>query len=277
MSEFVLEVENLNYVYIDGYKALSNISFQVERGSKVFFHGSNGAGKTTLFQCLNGLLKVTDGVIKLYGDVIKKEKERMKSIGMVFQNPNDQIIAGSVFDEIAFGPLNMGLSDEEVIYRTKQAMKVMDIEDLCDKPPHFLSYGQKKRVAIASILSMNQKIIILDEPTAGLDVKQAEELISILNNLSKEGITLLISTHDIEFSFKCANKIVVLDYGEILCEGDTEEVLLLEYEKFSTVCIKKPIIIEIYKELLKNKIIDVTAEIPKDTYKLVELIKRSIK
>ncbi len=271
MPEYVLQVENLSYEYMDRNKALSNISFDIEKGSKVFFHGANGAGKTTLFQCLTGLLKVKQGNILINGKVTQKEKDRMKSISIVFQNADDQIIAGSVFDEVAFGPLNLGLSDAEVIARTEEAMKTMNIFELKDKPPHFLSYGQKKRVTIASILAMNQSIIILDEPTAGLDAKQSEELIVILNNLAKRGITLMISTHDAEFSYRCADKIIVLDSGELIAKGTAQQVFSNE-EMLQKTGIKKPIVMEVYGALLAKGFINGEKDFPRDCESLLHLI-----
>ncbi len=273
MSEIVLEIEDLSYVYMDKNKALSDVSFQIERGTKVFFHGANGAGKTTLFQCLNGLLKVKQGTIKIDGKPAQKEKDRMRAISMVFQNANDQIIAGNVFDEVAFGPLNMGLSEDEVILRVENAMKVMNIQHLSNKPPHFLSYGQKKRVTIASILSMSQKIIILDEPTAGLDAKQTEEIIFILDNLVEHGITLLISTHDSEFSFRCADKIIVLHEGELICEGSPEYVFS-QNDVLCKASLNKPVIMEIYESLLENNMVKNYKIMPRDKNGLLKIIKR---
>lgn len=270
MSEVILEVENLSFIYPDNYQALKNISFKIEKGSKVFFHGENGAGKSTLFQCLTGLLKVKVGQIKISSLACPKEKERMKRISIVFQNANDQIIAGSVFDEVAFGPLNMGLSEQEAIARVENALKLMNIEDLRNRPPHFLSYGQKKRVALASILSMNQDIIILDEPTAGLDTKQSEELINILNNLAKSGTTLMISSHDAEFSNRCADKIIVLHKGEILADGFPRDVFSNRDMLLKT-GLKKPIIMEIYDALEKNNLVK-SDETPKNLEQLLSLI-----
>ncbi len=263
MFDYALQVENLSYEYMDKNKALSGISFEIEKGHKVFFHGANGAGKTTLFQCLTGLLKVKQGKILLGGKVTEKEKDRMKKISIVFQNADDQIIAGSVFDEVAFGPLNMGLRDSEVILRVEEAMRTMNIFNLKDKPPHFLSYGQKKRVTIASILAMNQDIIILDEPTAGLDAKQSEELIGILNGLAKKGTTLMISTHDAEFSYRCADKIIVLDSGELIAKGNVYEVFS-NTEMLKKTGIQKPLIMEIYGELVENGLVEHGSVFPKD-------------
>ncbi len=251
MREIILQIENLSYAYPDGNKAVDGVDLRIEKGSKTFFHGANGAGKTTLFQCLNGLLDIKHGTVRIHGEIIKKERERMKRIGIVFQNASDQIVSGSVFEEVAFGPLHRGFSVEIVVQRVEHAMKIMGIEHLRNRAPHFLSYGEKKRVTIASVLSMDQEIVILDEPTSGLDARQKEELVGILNRLTEEGRTLLISTHDADFSFRCADKIVVLDQGRLLCEGTAEEVFARSdvLEKSGLV---KPILMEVHEKLLEH-------------------------
>jgi cobalt/nickel transport system ATP-binding protein len=270
MSNIILQVENLSFTYPNRRQALDDISFQIEKGEKVFFHGSNGAGKTTLFQCINGLLKIKQGIVRFNGRVVKSEMERMKLISIVFQNAEDQIIAGSVFDEIAFGPINRGLPKEEVVKRVERALQIMNIEHLRNNPPHFLSYGEKKRVTIASILSMEQEIIILDEPTAGLDGRQKEELVEILNNLANEGHTLLISTHESDFSLRCADRIIVLEQGKLLAEGKAEEIFSHNdiLEKASLI---KPVIMEVYEKLREYSYIEAN-HLPKDIKELSTLL-----
>ncbi|MDR2438815.1 MAG: energy-coupling factor ABC transporter ATP-binding protein [Planctomycetaceae bacterium] len=262
MSNIILQIENLSFTYPNHHQVLTDVSFQIARGEKVFFHGSNGAGKTTLFQCINGLLKIKQGVVRFNGRVIKSEMERMKLISIVFQNAEDQIIAGSVFDEVAFGPINRGLSKEEVVEKVERALRIMNIEHLRNKPPHFLSYGEKKRVTIASILSMEQEIIILDEPTAGLDGQQKEDLVEILNNLANERRTLLISTHESDFSLRCADRIIVLDQGKLLAEGNAEEIFS-RYEILKKASLVKPIIMEVYEKLREYSYLE-SDHLPKD-------------
>lgn len=270
MHEIILQVESLSYVYPDGNKALNGIDLCIEKGKKTFFHGANGAGKTTLFQCLNGLLDVKHGIIRLHGEIIKKESERMRQIGIVFQNASDQIIAGSVFEEIAFGPLNQGLPLETVTQKVEQVLQIMRIGHLRDRAPHFLSYGEKKRVAIASILSMDQEIVILDEPASGLDARQKEELVDILNRLTQEGKTLLVSTHDANFSFRCADRIVVLDHGRLLCEGETEEVFS-RTDVLEKTGIVKPILMAVHEKLIENALIS-PGHIPGDMKEFSRLL-----
>ncbi len=271
MPEIVLQAEHLDYTYPNGRAAVIDVCFSVERGRKIFFHGANGAGKTTLFQCLAGLLKPKGGSVRIDGQVVKKESERMRRMSLVFQNADDQIVSGSVFDEIAFGPLNERLPHEEIVRRVERAMQIMNVTHLRDKPPHFLSYGEKKRVCIASILSMNREIIILDEPTAGLDAKQREELVGILNDLTDQGKTLLIATHDTDFSFRLADHVIVLDGGALLCEGTAEDVFS-RTDVLDRAGLVPPVMMSVYKMLRDHSLIPATT-IPKcvdDLSKLLE-------
>lgn len=273
LPETILEVENLSFAWPCETMTLARIGFRVARGTKVFFHGANGAGKTTLFQCLVGLLKPRSGEIRIAGELVRKEKERMNRIGLVFQNADDQIVAGSVFEEIAFGPLNMGLTKNEVVRRVEEAMEVMNLGDLREKPPHFLSHGEKKRVAIASVLSMRRDIMILDEPTAGLDAFQIEELVAVLDRLTAEGCTLLIATHDVDFSFRCADRVIVIDRGKLVGEGDVEEILsrpdLLEKSRMF-----KPQIMMFYELLLEHFFMENTT-VPRTMKALTEILQKA--
>ena len=276
MAETVMQIEGLFYTYPDGKEALRGIDFQVEKGHKVFFHGANGAGKTTMFQCINGLLKIKRGTVRLHGKTVTKEAERMKQIGIVFQNAADQIVAGSVFDEIAFGPMNLGFSPERVVELVEESLKLLNIEHLRDRPPHFLSYGEKKRVCIASVLSMKQEIVILDEPTSGLDARQKEELVDTLNRLTNEGRTLLISTHDADFSFRCADRVIVLHEGRLLCEGKTEEIFSRS-DVLEKAALVKPILMEVHEKLTEYSYLEPGA-VPKNLEELSRLLqqKRSV-
>lgn len=266
----LLSVENLSFSFPDGNRVVNNISFQVQAGEIVFFHGKNGAGKTTLFQCLTGLLKVKDGTIRFHGKPFPREKDRLEKIAIVFQNADDQIIAGSVADEVAFGPLNLRLPIEEVKQRVDWALKVMDIQELSTRPPHFLSYGQKKRVTIASILAMKPDILILDEPTAGLDQEQAEELVVTLKTLAKQGMTLLISTHETDFSYRLADRVIFIDQGSKICDGLPEEVFLNQ-EVINTIGVKKPVILDVYDTLCQVGVL-APGDSPKDQKDMIQLI-----
>ncbi|MEA4956849.1 Energy-coupling factor transporter ATP-binding protein EcfA3 [bioreactor metagenome] len=228
MKETVLSTENLGFTYPDGTEAIKNINISIKKGEKVAVIGSNGAGKSTLFSHFNGLSEPTEGLIKINGNpIIYKKKELMKvrqKVGVVFQKPDDQLFAPSVIEDVAFGPMNLGLSLEEVDKRVKESLELVGMIGFENKPPHHLSGGQQKRVSIAGVIAMRPEIMILDEPTAGLDPQGVEQVLKILNDLNKEGMSIVISSHDVEMITEFADKIFVLHHGKIINQGNTEEV-----------------------------------------------------
>ena len=224
----ILEVENLYYKYPDGTEALNGINFKAEKGEMVALLGPNGAGKSTLFLHFNGILKPYKGNVLVKGKPIKYNSKSLlevrKTVGIVFQNSDDQLFAPTVKQDVAFGPLNLGLSKEEVEKRVKEALKAVGMEQFENKPPHHLSGGQKKRVAIAGILAMEPEVIVLDEPTAGLDPIGASHIMKLLYNLNKKGITIIISTHDVDLVPIYANKVYIMSEGQIIKEGEPKVV-----------------------------------------------------
>lgn len=224
----LIKGENISFSYSDGTEALKSISFEIMEGEKCAFIGSNGAGKSTLFLNLNGLLRPTSGKLTVDGIAVDDNKKNLKKIrqkvGMVFQNPDDQLFAPTVFEDVAFGPMNMGLPLEEVEERAKASLKKVGMEGFGKKAPHHLSGGQKKRVAIAGILAMKPKIMALDEPTSGLDPKGAWEILKLLHYLNKEGITIIITTHDVDLIPLFTDKVYVMHHGAIEVEGTPEEI-----------------------------------------------------
>jgi len=205
LSELILEAVDLEYSYPDGTKALRNVNLQVHKGEKLAILGSNGAGKSTLFMQFNGIFRPNSGIIKYQGeDISYKNKaliELRKQVGIVFQDPDSQLFSASVWQDISFGPLNLGLPEEVVIERVKQALIDTETTDLEDKPTHLLSYGQKKRISIAGVLAMEPDVIIFDEPTAGLDPRHSQEFMLLLEKLSLEGKTIILSTHDVDLAY----------------------------------------------------------------------------
>ena len=228
MSKVHLSIKNLSYVYPDGTRALNNVNMDIEKGQKVAIMGPNGAGKSTLFSHFNGLTEPTSGYLELEGKQMKYDKKTLleirQKVGIVFQDPNDQLFAPTVKEDVAFGPMNLGLSYEEVEKRVEESLKMVGMEGYEDKTPHHLSGGQQKRVAIAGIVAMRPEIMILDEPTAGLDPQGVDEVLNILNGLNEEGMTIVISSHDIEMVNSFAEKIFVLNKGEIIDSGDTHQI-----------------------------------------------------
>lgn len=248
MNEVHLSTKNLSYTYPDGTHALKNINMEIYKGQKVAIMGPNGAGKSTLFSHFNGLTEPTSGHVEVDGKAIKYDRDTLlevrQKVGIVFQDPNDQLFAPTVKEDVAFGPMNLGLDYEEVERRVDEALTMVGMEQYMDKTPHHLSGGQQKRVAIAGIIAMRPEIMILDEPTAGLDPEGVEKVLDILNNLNKEGMSIVISSHDIEMVNEFAEKIFVLNEGEILESGDKNEIFSNK-ELLKTAHLKAPITTEI--------------------------------
>lgn len=248
MNEVHLSTKNLSYTYPDGTHALKNINMDIYKGQKVAIMGPNGAGKSTLFSHFNGLTEPTSGHVEIDGKAIKYDKDTLlevrQKVGIVFQDPNDQLFAPTVKEDVAFGPMNLGLDYEEVERRVDEALTMVGMEQYMDKTPHHLSGGQQKRVAIAGIIAMRPEIMILDEPTAGLDPEGVEKVLDILDNLNKEGMSIVISSHDIEMVNEFAEKIFVLNNGEILESGDKHEIFSNK-ELLKKAHLKAPITTEI--------------------------------
>ena len=259
MNETHLSIKNLSYTYPDGTHALKNVNMEILKGQKVAIMGPNGAGKSTLFSHFNGLTEPTSGYLELDGKKMKYDKKTLlevrQKVGIVFQDPNDQLFAPTVKEDVAFGPMNLGLSYEEVEKRVDEALELVGMKKFKDKTPHHLSGGQQKRVAIAGIIAMRPEIMILDEPTAGLDPQGVDQVLTILNNLNKDGMSIVISSHDIEMVNGFAEKIFVLYEGEILAVGDRHEIFSNK-ELLKKAHLKAPVTTEILYQL-KEKGFDV--------------------
>lgn len=255
MTNIQLSTENLSFTYPDGTHALKNINIEIEKGEKVAIIGPNGAGKSTLFSHFNGLTEPTSGCVKIEGKPISFEKDELlkvrQKVGIVFQDPNDQLFAPTVKEDIAFGPMNLGLSYDEVEKRVEDALKMVGMENYEDKTPHHLSGGQQKRIAIAGIIAMKPELMILDEPTAGLDPDGVEKVLNIMNQLNEEGMTLIISSHDIDMISKYANKIFVLYNGEIIESGNKNKIFS-DMELLKKAHLRTPITTEILYNLKES-------------------------
>ncbi|WP_096550997.1 energy-coupling factor ABC transporter ATP-binding protein [Ureibacillus thermosphaericus] len=223
MNTPLFELKEVSYTYEDGTEALQKINLQIDQGKKIALLGSNGAGKSTLILHLNGLLKPTSGTIYFKGQPLSYSKKELlnvrRKVGIVFQNPETQLFNGTVLDDIAYGPFNLHLAEQERKSLIEKAINQTDVESLLDKPIHFLSVGQKKRVSIAGVLAMDPEVIILDEPTASLDIYYTRKIRKLLNELHCDGRTLILSTHDIDFAYEWADEVVVMHHGEMLYHG----------------------------------------------------------
>lgn len=255
MTNIQLSTENLSFTYPDGTQALKNINIEIEKGEKVAIIGPNGAGKSTLFSHFNGLTEPTSGCVKIEEKPISFEKDELlkvrQKVGIVFQDPNDQLFAPTVKEDIAFGPMNLGLSYDEVEKRVEDALKMVGMENYEDKTPHHLSGGQQKRIAIAGIIAMKPELMILDEPTAGLDPDGVEKVLNIMNQLNEEGMTLIISSHDIDMISKYADKIFVLYNGEIIESGNKNKIFS-DMELLKKAHLRTPITTEILYNLKES-------------------------
>lgn len=224
----IIEAKNITYLYPDGTKALDDIDFEVEKGQMVSLLGKNGAGKSTLFLHFNGIFEPEFGEIVIDGEKLKYDKKSLlkirQKVGIVFQNPDDQLFAPTVEEDIAFGPLNIGLSQEKAKERVTESLKKVDMKGFEKKPPHHLSGGEKKRVAIAGILAMGPEIMVLDEPTSGLDPKGTSKILKLLYELNNNGMTIIIATHDVDLVPLYSNKVNIIKDGKIIKKGSPHEV-----------------------------------------------------
>lgn len=225
----LFQLENLSYRYSDGTLALDNISLSFDRGERIALLGTNGSGKTTLLNHLTGILKPTLGRIFFEAKPIEYGAKSLlnlrKRVGFVFQDPNDQLFASTVNQDVAFGPLNLGYSHDKAKKVVDEALKTVGMAEFAEKPPHFLSLGQKKRVALAGVLAMQPEVIIMDEPTANLDPIAATDILRLLLRLNREvGITLLLATHDVDMVPLFANRIFILNKGKVASEGTPKEI-----------------------------------------------------
>ncbi|MDT8419767.1 MAG: ABC transporter ATP-binding protein [Desulfuromonadales bacterium] len=225
MSHHIVAVENLRYSYPDGTSALNGLSFLIHHGESVAIVGANGAGKSTLLQHLNGYLTPQDGRI-LIGDLpISKATLRniRRTVGVVFQDPDDQLFMPTVFDDVAFGPLNQGLPVEEVERLVASALEDVGALHLKDRPPHHLSGGEKRAIAIATVLAMKPDILVMDEPDTGLDPRARRLLI---NQLKQFRHTKIIATHDLDLVLDLCERTIVIHDGKVMTDGKTEDVFI---------------------------------------------------
>jgi cobalt/nickel transport system ATP-binding protein len=233
----ILQVIDLHFAYPDGHVALKGVSFNLCEGEKAALVGPNGAGKSTLMLHLNGILG-GNGNISIVGLPISKENLPVirAVVGLVFQNPDDQLFSPTVFDDVAFGPLHLGLPENQVRQRVEEALSAVQMDDFGDRLSHHLSVGQKKRIAIATVLSMDPKILILDEPSSGLDPRARRALINFLDGMN---ITMLVSTHDLRMVEEIFPRMIIMDKGVIVADGATE-ILLADEKLLEAHGLEKP-------------------------------------
>ena len=222
-----LEIKELAFAYPDGNQALYGVNLSIQKGERVALLGPNGAGKTTLVMHMNGIHPTSHGSIHVAGQLVdSKNKESIKQIrskvGIVFQDPDDQLFMPTVGEDVAFGPYNMGLRDAELSKVVDEALELVGMSEFKDRPPHLLSFGQRRRVAVATVLAMKPEILILDEPSSNLDPASRRELADILRSLD---ITIVMVTHDLPYAFELCERSVILSGGIIVADNDTKVIL----------------------------------------------------
>jgi cobalt/nickel transport system ATP-binding protein len=254
----LLETRDLTYVYPGNVTGLDHVNFIAGRNARIAVIGANGAGKSTLFKHFNGILQPTSGTVLVHGEPVtqKNIREVRKFVGLVFQNADDQIFSPTVEQDVAFGPMNLGLDAETVNHRVEEALAMVGIKHLRERVPHHLSGGEKKRVAIAGVIAMEPQVIVLDEPTAGLDPRGVNDLISVINSLARDyGITVIFSTHDVSLVPEVADYLYVMDKGRIVSEGGVSEVFA-DLELLSSVRLDVPVIPKLIR-LLREEGLDI--------------------
>ena len=250
----MLKVEGLRYRYPDGTNALNGVNIDVAKGEFLAILGANGSGKTTLLKHLNGLLKPTVGSIILDGKKLSELKptEVFRKVGMVFQDPNDQLLAPSVEEDVAFGPLNLNLKYDEIMSRVMNALELVEMEKCAKKTIYSLSYGQRKRICIAGILAMEPEVLVLDEPTSGLDPDGVKSVMKLLKDLNeRRGITTIIATNSVDLVPVYMSRVVIMDKGKVVKEGTPEEVFT-DTKMLEDVKLELPQIAQLM-EVLRNR------------------------
>ncbi len=251
--EMAIEVEDLSYTYSDGTRALDKVSFSLAEGQSLALLGPNGAGKSTLLLHLNGLLR-GQGKVKIRDREISDESLRWvrSQVGMVFQDPDDQLFMPRLDEDVAFGPANMGLTQEEVDERVKWALQRVGLSDLSAKVPHRLSFGQRKRAAFATVLSMRPPVLVLDEPTSNLDPRSRMEMVSLIREQQRKGTAIITATHDVNLVPLLADRILLLNKS-IVAEGDIHQIMNRR-DLMNDLSLEMPILADLFKTLQEESL-----------------------
>jgi cobalt/nickel transport system ATP-binding protein len=274
MKNTVLRVEDLHYVYGNGKKALDGVSVDINEGERIAVIGANGSGKSTFFLNLNGVYAPTSGDI-VYRDMVVNKKtlnELRKNVGIVFQEADNQIIASTVRADVGFGPMNLKLPKEEVLLRVRNALNYMNLSGFEDRPPHYLSGGEKKRVSIAGVMAMKPEVLIFDEPTASLDPINAMILEEVLAKLGAEGKTILISTHDVDFTYRWAERVLVFCDGKIIADGTPLDIFKND-EILRRANLMRPAMLEVYEMLVESGLLEESRSYPRHTQELKTILR----
>ncbi len=272
--EPVLQADQVSFRYGGGETALRDVSFCVPRKAKIALVGANGAGKSTLLLMLNGMLRPETGEIRYHGKPLEYSRSSLREIrrrvGFVFQDADRQIIAPTVWQDVAFGPVNLGYRDEKLSSLVTTALHQVGLEGFERRPPHLLSGGEKKRVAIAGILAMDPEVLILDEPTSTLDPAGSEDIMDLLEELHHQGRTIIISTHDVELAHSWADTVILMEKGRIIASGSPGDAFS-DRELVRRARLRTPVIVELYTELIRRGIRE-CPQMPRSVLDIIRII-----
>lgn len=275
MTDPIVSVEDVKFSYPAGVSALKGVSLEIKKGEKVAILGPNGSGKSTLILLIAGLLNPTKGQIKVFGQqTTSKEFPKLRSrIGLVFQDPDDQLFTPTVREDVEYGPKNLGLPAKVISERCDHILEDIGISHLKDRPPHRLSFGEKKKVSLATALILRPELLILDEPTANLDLLSRRALIDLLNELNAEGTTIVISTHDVEALPELADRVIVVSHGSLLGRGEMHEVLQ-DVALLESAGLELPSIARLFTKLKNLGLVD---EVPITYEEALTLLQKELK
>lgn len=268
MRDIILEARNLSYSYEDSSSpALNGLSLSVARGSKIAVMGANGSGKSTFFLCCNGILRPDQGELLFKGQPVSYSKKNLlelrSKVGIVFQNPDTQLFCASVYQEISFGPLNLGIPEKEAAEAVENIIETLEITDFRHRPAHALSGGQKKQVALADILVMKPEIMILDEPFAALDPVHTRIIRQQIDKMCTSGMTVLLATHNTDYALEWADEVILLKNGRVLSQDRPDKVLTDE-KLLKETNLELPSVIRLHKFLCSRGMADPSFPAPRN-------------
>ncbi len=252
-TDSILSARGLWFSYNDEKPALSDINLDIPKGKKIVFLGPNGSGKSTLFLHLNGVNKPDKGEVYFEGETVRYDAKSLASlrsqVSLVFQNPDDQIFSATVEEDVAFGPMNSGVPHDEIERRVDEALGLVGLSEMRERPTQQLSFGQRKRVALAGALAMKPKVLVMDEPTAGLDPQMVHELLELADELNQSGTTVIISTHDVETAYEWADDILALHMGKLVFSGSPEKFFEQEDHLLHQMGLTPPLVLSLNRSL----------------------------
>ncbi|SMF28970.1 cobalt/nickel transport system ATP-binding protein [Tistlia consotensis] len=271
----MLELAGVSYSYPGAVRALDGVDLAVRPGEKLAILGANGAGKSTLLLLLNGSLRPAAGEVRLHGAPARYDRAALadwrRAVGLVLQDPDDQLFAATVFEDVSFGPLNQGLGEAEVRERITEALETLRIAELADRPTHMLSFGQRKRVALAGIVAMRPEVLLLDEPGAGLDPLGVAHLMAALDRLSGRGTTIVLTTHDMDLAYGWADRIAIFGEGRVAAAGSADAVFE-DADLLKRLHLRRPLVWEVGRLLGSRGLLPDDAPLPRTRRQLLELL-----